>query len=83
MTDETPKPELPDRMSVNPSSPYYNGPLLERGIGVKFKGVEKTNVEEYCLSEQWIRVAAGKARDRKGNPITMKLKGELEVWLES
>lgn len=82
MTD-SPKPELPDRLSINPDSPYYNGPLLERGIGVRFKGVEKTNVEEYCLSEQWIRVAAGKARDRKGNPITMKLKGELEVWLES
>jgi len=68
---------------VNPASPYFNGPLLERGIGVRFKGVEKTNVEEYCLSEQWIRVAAGKARDRKGNPLTIKLKGELEVWLES
>lgn len=83
MTDTTQTPELPDRMSVNPDSPYYNGPLLERGIGVRFKGVEKTNVEEYCLSEQWIRVAAGKARDRKGNPITMKLKGDLEVWFES
>ena len=83
MTDDTTKPDLPDRLSVNPASPYFNGPLLERGIGVRFKGAEKTNVEEYCLSEQWIRVAAGKARDRKGNPLTIKLKGELEVWLES
>lgn len=87
MTDDTQtpddKPDLPDRLSINPDSPYYNGPLLERGIGVRFKGVEKTNVEEYCLSEQWVRVAAGKARDRKGNQITMKLKGEVEVWLES
>ncbi len=83
MTDDTQKPDLPDRLSVNPDSPYFNGELLQRGIGVRFKGVEKTNVEEYCLSEQWIRVAAGKARDRKGNPLTIKLKGDLEVWLES
>lgn len=55
---------------------------MERGVGVKFKGVEKTNVEEYCLSEGWIKVAVGKAKDRKGNPLTMKLKGEIEVWLK-
>ena len=73
---------LPDRLSNDPRSPYYNEALLERGIGVKFKGVEKTNVEEYCLSEQWIRVSAGKARDRYGNPMTIKLKGDLEVWLK-
>lgn len=88
MTDETAKPAidqsgLPDRLAVNPKSPYYDEALLARGIGVRFKGVVKTNVEEYCLSEQWIRVAAGKAVDRKGDPITMKLKGELEVWFES
>lgn len=74
--------ELPDRLSVNPSSPFYNGPLLERGIGVRFKGDEKTNVEEYCISEGWIKVAAGKAVDRKGNPLTLTLKGEVEVWLK-
>lgn len=73
---------LPDRLSNDPRSPYYNEALLERGIGVKFKGVEKTNVEEYCLSEQWIRVSAGKARDRHGNPMTIKLKGDVEVWLK-
>ena len=74
--------ELPDRLSVNPSSPFYNGPLLERGIGVRFKGDEKTNVEEYCISEGWIKVAAGKAVDRKGNPLTLTLKGEVEVWMK-
>ena len=73
---------LPDRLAINPASPYFNEAALERGIGIRFKGVVKTNVEEYCLSEQWIRVAAGKARDRKGNPITMQLKGDLEVWFE-
>ena len=73
---------LPDRLSINPSSPYFNGALLERGIGIKFKGVEKTNVEEYCISEGWIRVAAGTTRDRKGNPLTIKLSGPVEPYLK-
>lgn len=72
----------PDRLSNDPRSEYYNEALMERGVGVKFKGVEKTNVEEYCLSEGWIKVAVGKAKDRKGNPLTMKLKGDIEVWLK-
>lgn len=73
---------LPDRLSINPKSPYYDEALLLRGIGVRFKGEEKTNVEEYCLSEGWIRVSAGKAVDRKGNPLTMLLKGPVEVWIK-
>lgn len=73
---------LPDRLSVNPVSPFYNEELLERGIGVRFKGVEKTNVEEYCISESWVRVAVGKTVDRNGNPLTMKLQGPVEVWLK-
>ena len=72
---------LPDRLSINPSSPYYDGELLERGIGIKFKGVEKTNVEEYCISEGWIRVSVGNTRDRKGNPLTIKLSGSVEPYL--
>lgn len=60
---------LPDRLSVNPESPFYNEDLLARGIGVRFKGVEKTNVEEYCISEGWVRVAVGKTVDRRGNPL--------------
>ena len=67
---------LPDRLSINPKSPYYDEALLLRGIGVRFKGEEKTNVEEYCLSEGWIRVSAGKAVDRKGNPLTMLIKDD-------
>jgi hypothetical protein len=67
----------PDRLSNNPSSPFYDSDLLERGIGIRFKGVEKTNVEEYCVSEGWVRVSAGKTVDRKGNPMTLKLQGEV------
>ncbi len=73
---------LPDRLSVNPKSPFYDEALLENGIGVRFKGEEKTNVEEYCISEGWIRVPAGKAVDRKGNPMTILLKGSVEVWIK-
>ena len=77
MTDQ-----MPDRLSVNPNSPYYNEDLLLRGVGIRFNGEVKTNVEEYCISEGWIKVAAGKALDRKGNPLTLKLKGEVEAWPE-
>ena len=73
--------ELPDRLSSDPRSPFYNAELLERGVGIRFKGVEKTNVEEYCVSEGWVRVAAGKARDRFGNPLTIKLTGAVEAYL--
>ena len=72
---------LPDRISNNPRSKFYNAELLERGIGIRFNGQEKDNVEEYCLSEGWIRVSAGKALDRKGNPMTIKLSGTVEAYL--
>ena len=62
----------PDRLSTDPRSPFHDAALLERGVGVRFKGVEKTNVEEYCVSEGWVRLAAGNARDRFGNPMTAK-----------
>ncbi|HNR91057.1 MAG TPA: DUF3297 family protein [Dokdonella sp.] len=68
---------LPDRLSVDPRSPYYDADLLERPIGVRFNGRERHDVEEYCVSEGWIRVAAGRARDRRGQPMTVKLKGEV------
>lgn len=71
---------LPDRLSSNPNSPFYDEQLLERGIGVRFKGVEKTNVEEYCVSEGWVRLSAGKTVDRAGNPMTIKLKGLVEPY---
>jgi hypothetical protein len=72
----------PDRLSVNPKSPYYDEALLARGVGVKFRGVEKTNVEEYCVSEGWVRLAAGAAKDRFGNAMTVKLTGTVEPYLK-
>ncbi len=73
---------LPDRLSVNPKSPHYDEVLLTRGVGIKFNGAEKTNVEEYCVSEGWIRVVAGKSVDRHGNPMTIKLKGAVEPYIK-
>ena len=72
---------LPDRLAINPKSPFHNADLLQRGIGIRFNGVEKTNVEEYCVSEGWILVAVGRTLDRKGNPMTMKIKGVVEPYL--
>jgi hypothetical protein len=72
----------PDRLSNDPRSPYFNAELLKRDIGVRFKGVERTNVEEYCVSESWIRVPAGKAKDRYGNPLTIKLTGTVEPYFK-
>jgi hypothetical protein len=71
---------LPDRLAANPKSPFHNAALLERGIGIKFNGAEKTNVEEYCVSEGWVRVAAGKSLDRFGQPMTIKLNGKVEPY---
>ena len=68
-------------MAINPKSPFHNATLLERGIGIRFNGVEKTNVEEYCVSEGWVRVAVGRALDRRGNPMTLKIKGLVEPYL--
>lgn len=71
---------LPDRLSTDPKSPYYDDKVLARDVGVRFKGVEKTNVAEYCISEGWIRVEAGKTKDRHGNPLTIKLTGKVEAY---
>lgn len=72
---------LPDRLSTDPSSPYFNEELLQRGVGIRFRGQEKTNVEEYCVSEGWVRVSMGKSVDRKGRPLTLKLTGTVEPYL--
>ena len=71
---------LPDRLSTDPASPYYNAEVLARDVGIRFKGAEKTNAEEYCVSEGWIRVPAGAAKDRYGNPLTIKLHGPVEPY---
>jgi len=84
MTDKSRTPATtdtpPDRLSNDPRSTFHDPALLERGIGIRFKGEERHNVDEYCISEGWVRVAAGKALDRRGQPMTMKLQGPVEAW---
>ena len=75
--------QLPDRLSTDPKSPYYNETVLARDVGIRFKGVEKTNVEEYCVSEGWVRLAVGSTKDRKGNAMTVKLQGAVEPYFQS
>jgi hypothetical protein len=73
----------PNRLSADPNSPYHDAAALERGVGVRFKGVEKTNVEEYCVSEKWVRLSVGNTMARDGRPLTLKLKGEVEPYFRS
>jgi len=81
MAEETPS-DLPDRLSLDPRSPHFNEDVLKQGVGIRFNGQEKTTVEEYCVSEGWIRVSAGKSRDRYGRPMTLLLKGKVEPYVE-
>ena len=82
MTDaQTPSTDTPpDHLSNDPRSKFHDAGVLERGIGIRFNGTERTNVEEYCISEGWVRMAAGRALDRRGQPMTMKFKGTVEAW---
>jgi len=80
MTDSKDTP--PDHLSINPRSPHFDQTVLERGIGIRFKGSERTDVEEYSISEGWIRVALGKKVDRHGQPLTIKLTGPVEAWFQ-
>jgi len=73
-------PPLPDRLSIDPQSKHYVAAVFEHEIGIRFNGKERHDVEEYCVSERWIKVAAGKARDRKGKPLMITLKGAVEVY---
>ena len=77
-TDQAATP--PDRLCVDPNSPFHDAAALQRGVGIRFKGVEKTNVEEYCVSEGWVRLTVGTTVDRKGNPMTVKLQGPVEPY---
>ena len=74
--------QLPDRLSLDPRSPHFDSDILEKGVGIRFNGQEKTNVQEYCISEGWIKVAAGRSRDRYGNPMTITLKGKVEPYFD-
>jgi hypothetical protein len=82
MSEDTPSDVPPDRLSINPRSDYFDADKLQRGIGIRFKGVVRHNVDEYCISENWVRVQAGRTMDRKGNPLTIKLTGPVEAWYE-
>lgn len=73
----------PDRLSIDPDSPHFHAETLHRGIGIKFKGNQRRDVEEYSISEGWIRVQAGKTMDRRGKPLTLKLSGPVEAWFEN
>lgn len=72
----------PDHLAINPRSAYFNADVLQRGVGIRFKGVVRTNIEEYCISEGWVRVQAGKTMDRNGQPLTIRLNGAVEAWFE-
>ena len=72
----------PDRLAINPGSPHFDADKLRRGVGIRFKGAVRNNIEEYCISEGWVRVQAGKSRDRHGQPLTIKLNGPVEAWYE-
>jgi hypothetical protein len=72
----------PDRLAVDPDSPHYDEAVLSRGVGVRFNGVEKTNVEEYCVSEGWVRLAVGKTLDRRGKQLTIRYTGKVEPYFQ-
>lgn len=72
----------PDRLAISPNSLFFDAEKLRRGVGIRFKGAIRTNIEEYCISDGWVRVQAGKSMDRKGNPLTIKLNGPVEAWYE-
>ena len=80
MTEENTTPAMPDRLSVDPRSPHHIAAVLEREIGIRLNGKERFDVEEYCISEGWVKVPAGKALDRKGQPLMIKLKGTVEAF---
>ena len=84
MTETKPEPQtlppLPDRLSVDPTSPHHVAAVFEREIGIRFNDKERSDVEEYCISEGWIKVQSGRSLDRKGRPLTIKLKGRVEAF---
>jgi hypothetical protein len=87
--EQTPNPVVesaadtpPDHLAIDPSSPFFDEDKLRRGVGIRFKERVRTDIEEYCISEGWVRVQAGKAMDRRGRPLTLKLSGPVEAWYE-
>ncbi len=82
MSDDDKPQTPPDRLSVHPKSDHFDMDALQRGVGIKFKGKQRTDIEEYSISEGWVRVQAGKTVDRQGRPLTLKLNGPVEAWFE-
>ena len=82
MNDTTSLPAFPDRLSIDPRSPHHDAAIFQHDVGIRFNDRERHDVEEYCISEGWIRVVAGRSLDRRGNPMTMKLKGTVEPYLQ-
>ncbi|HMV94572.1 MAG TPA: DUF3297 family protein [Piscinibacter sp.] len=80
MTEPTDKPPLPDRLSIDPRSPHHVAAVFAHEVGIRFNGTEREDVEEYCISEGWVRVPHGRTVDRKGNPVMLKLKGRVEAF---
>jgi hypothetical protein len=80
MNDTPQRPPLPDRLAVDPRSPHYAIAVLEHAIGIRLNDTERKDVEEYCISEGWVKVPAGKTLDRKGHPLLIKLKGKVEAF---
>lgn len=83
LVSDSPPDTPPDRLSVDPASPFYDEAVIARDVGIRFNGGEKTNVEEYSVSEGWVRVAAGKAKDRFGRPMSIKLRGKVEPYFKT
>ena len=82
MSEDSAPDVPPDRLSINPRSDFFDADILQRGIGIRFKDVQRHNVDEYCISEGWVRVQAGRSMDRHGQPLTIKLSGPVEAWYE-
>ena len=80
MNETTPPPPLPDRLSIDPRSPHHVAAVFEHDVGIRLNDKERKDVEEYCISEGWIKVPAGKTVDRKGYPLLIKLKGKVEAF---
>ena len=80
MNDTTSLPAFPDRLSIDPRSPHHDAAIFQHDVGIRFNDRERHDVEEYCISEGWIKVPAGKTLDRRGNPMLIKLKGKVEAF---
>lgn len=82
MSEDTASDTPPDHLAIDPRSEHFDAEKLQRGVAIRFKGKRRTDIEEYCISEGWVRVQAGKSMDRRGRPLTIKLKGPVEAWYE-